>query len=123
MKIVSIILACIFAFLLCAWFVCNPAEAQEVKIEPLPDSILLAPLPDRRGYSTLPGWSAGYRFDFNIGNSRGKFGHFFNSFSNKIVTNDTRMLKFSKKYHLTLPNIGGADSAPPNRRSSITSRR
>ena len=61
MKIISI-----FAFLLCALFIGIPAQSQEVKIEPLPDPVLLAPLPDRRGYSTLPGWSAGYRFDFNI---------------------------------------------------------
>ena len=62
MRVISIICA----FILCAWFICNPVEAQEVKIEPLPDPVLLAPLPDRRGYSTLPGWSAGYRFDFNL---------------------------------------------------------
>ena len=61
MKIISI-----FAFLLCAFSIGIPAQSQEVKIEPLPDPVLLAPLPDRRGYSTLPGWSAGYRFDFNI---------------------------------------------------------
>tara|TARA_Y100000310_G_C20103099_1_gene543672 strand:- start:19 stop:390 length:372 start_codon:yes stop_codon:yes gene_type:complete len=62
MRVISIICT----FILCAWFICNPVEAQEVKIEPLPDPVLLAPLPDRRGYSTLPGWSAGYRFDFNL---------------------------------------------------------
>ena len=47
------------------WFanIGGAAEA-EVKIEPLPDPIL-APLPLRTGYSTLPGWSAGYRYKFD----------------------------------------------------------
>ena len=64
MRVISIICA----FILCAWFICNPVEAQEVKIEPLPDPVLLAPLPDRRGYSTLPGWSAGYRLYLDLTN-------------------------------------------------------
>ena len=65
MKIISIILACMFTLVACDWFVSKPAEAQEVKIEPL-EAPALAPLPDRRGYSTLPGWSAGYRYNFNV---------------------------------------------------------
>ena len=64
MRVISIICA----FILCAWFICNPVEAQEVTIEPLPDPVLLAPLPDRRGYSTLPGWSAGYRLYLDLTN-------------------------------------------------------
>ena len=66
MKIISIILMCILTLVGCEFLTYKLAHAQEVKIEPLPDPVLLAPLPDRRGYSTLPGWSAGYRFDFNI---------------------------------------------------------
>ena len=66
MKVVSIILACIFALIVCDWFIGKPA-AQEVKIESLPDPEL-APLPDRGGYSTLPGWSAGYRLYLDLTN-------------------------------------------------------
>ena len=65
MKIIAIVLASLLALVACDWFVSKPAEAQEVKIEPL-EAPALAPLPDRRGYSTLPGWSAGYRYNFNV---------------------------------------------------------
>ena len=68
MRMISIILACIFTLVVCDWCI-GKSSAQEVKIEPLP-APELAPLPNRRGYSTLPGWSAGYRLyldltDFN----------------------------------------------------------
>ena len=54
---------------ICYWCVGTSAAEEEVKIEPLAD-IELIPLPKRKGYSTLPGWSAGYRLyldltDFN----------------------------------------------------------
>jgi len=65
MKILAILLTCLFTITACDWFTSKPAEAQEVKIEPLSNPEL-APLPDRRGYSTLPGWSAGYRYNFNV---------------------------------------------------------
>ena len=65
MKIISIILACVFILVVCDWFIGIPAQSEEVKIESLPNPEL-APLPNRNGYSTLPGWSAGYRFDFNV---------------------------------------------------------
>jgi len=65
MKIISIILACIFTLVACDRLISKPAKAQEVKIEPLLNPEL-APLPDRRGYSTLPGWSAGYTYSFNV---------------------------------------------------------
>ena len=55
MKIIIIILACMFTLVSCEFLTYKLAYAQEVKIEPI------APLPDRGGYSTLPGWSAGYR--------------------------------------------------------------
>ena len=67
MRMISIILACIFILVVCDWFI-GTSAAQEVKIEPLPDPVLLAPLPDRRGYSTLPGWSAGYRLYLDLTN-------------------------------------------------------
>ena len=67
MKNIIIILASVFLFGACGWAWLTPAKAEEVKIEPLPDPIL-APLPDRTGYSTLPGWSAGYRYNFNVDN-------------------------------------------------------
>ena len=66
MKVISIILACIFILVVCDWYIGKPA-AQEVKIEPLP-APELAPLPNRRGYSTLPGWSAGYRLYLDLTN-------------------------------------------------------
>ena len=65
MKIFTILLTCLFTITACDWFTSKPAEAQEVRIEPL-EAPALAPLPDRRGYSTLPGWSAGYRYNFNV---------------------------------------------------------
>ena len=67
MKILAILLTCLFTITACDWFTSKPAEAQEVKIEPLSNPEL-APLPDRRGYSTLPGWSAGYRYNFDVDN-------------------------------------------------------
>ena len=67
MKNIIIILASVFLFGACGWAWLTPAKAEEVKIEPLPDPIL-APLPDRKGYSTLPGWSAGYRYNFDVDN-------------------------------------------------------
>ena len=67
MRMISIILVCIFTLVVCDWFI-GKSAAQEVKIEPLPDPVLLAPLPDRRGYSTLPGWSAGYRLYLDLTN-------------------------------------------------------
>ena len=66
MRMISIILVCIFTLVVCDWCIGKPA-AQEVKIEPLP-APELAPLPDRRGYSTLPGWSAGYRLYLDLTN-------------------------------------------------------
>ena len=68
MKIIIIILACMFTLVSCEFLTYKLAYAQEVKIEPLPDPVLLAPLPDRRGYSTLPGWSAGYRLYLDLTN-------------------------------------------------------
>ena len=65
MKIVAVILACLFMITACDLFILAPAIAEEVKIEPLPDPVF-APLPDRTGYSTLPGWSAGYRYNFDV---------------------------------------------------------
>ena len=65
MKIIGIILACMFTLVACEWFVSEPAEAQEVKIEPL-EAPALAPLPAKTGFSTLPGWSLGYRYNFNV---------------------------------------------------------
>ena len=65
MKNIIIILASVFLFGACGWTWLNPAVAEEVKIEPLPE-IDLAPLPDRKGYSTLPGWSASYRYNFDV---------------------------------------------------------
>ena len=64
MKIFTILLTCLFTITACDWFTSKPAEAQEVKIEPLAE-LEMAPLPER-GYSTLPGWSAGYRYNFNV---------------------------------------------------------
>ena len=67
MKNIIIILASVFLFGACGWAWLTPATAEEVKIEPLPE-IDPAPLPDRKGYSTLPGWSAGYRYNFDVDN-------------------------------------------------------
>jgi len=39
-----------------------------VIVKDLPLPLPLAPLP-HRGYSTLPGWSAGYRYNFNADNN------------------------------------------------------
>jgi len=69
MKILAILLTCLFTITACDWFTSKPAEAQvlehpQVKIEPLAE-LEMAPLPER-GYSTLPGWSAGYRYNFNV---------------------------------------------------------
>jgi|TARA_R110002020_G_C15942423_1_gene744825 hypothetical protein len=58
MKIIAIVLASLLALVACDWFISKPAEAQEETTE-------IAPLPER-GYSTLPGWSAGYRYNFNV---------------------------------------------------------
>ena len=66
MRMISIILVCIFTLVVCDWCI-GKSSAQEVKIEPLP-APELAPLPDRRGYSTLPGWSAGYRLYLDLTN-------------------------------------------------------
>ena len=66
MKTVITLMSCFVILCGCQlWFanIGGAAEA-EVKIEPLPDPIL-APLPLRTGYSTLPGWSAGYRNKFD----------------------------------------------------------
>jgi hypothetical protein len=88
MKIISIILGCMFMLVACEWFEPKPTEAQEAQIEPLEapkqessplpsqerHQILttaqamakLTPPPDRRRYNILPIWSAGYRYNFNV---------------------------------------------------------
>ena len=67
MKTVIALISCLFLISGCQlWFAnLSTAAEAEVKIEPLADPIL-APLPDRNGYSTLPGWSGGYRYTFDV---------------------------------------------------------
>ena len=66
MKTVITLMSCFVILCGCQLWFANLGSAEEpkVKIEPLPDPVL-APLPLRTGYSTLPGWSAGYRYKFD----------------------------------------------------------
>ena len=47
----------------------TPTLEPTVAIEQLPPVAQPAPLPSPRVYSTLPGWSAGYRYNFNADNN------------------------------------------------------
>ena len=61
MKAIITLLSCLFIISGCQLWFTNLSAAEEITI----DDSTLAPLPLRTGYSTLPGWSAGYRYKFD----------------------------------------------------------
>ena len=66
MNLRTLIPACLISmFLPFSTAIISSALAEEpvVTVEELPPA--LAPLPLRSGYSTLPGWSGGYRYNFD----------------------------------------------------------
>jgi len=104
MKVINIILVCMLTLVGCQFLTYRlVAHAQEVVIEPL-STPEFAPLPDRRGYSTLPGWSAGYRLHLDLSN----FDYY---------DDDQGKLRLFGKYKSTMGNIvkfgidGSTDSA------------
>ena len=62
MKTIITLISCLFIISGCQLWFANSSAAEEIKI----DDSILAPLPLRTGFSTLPGWSAGYRYSFDV---------------------------------------------------------